>query len=99
MRAVGQVAGAVEALAGSELGLDVVQIEQRGRDINLTAGKYVAQSLYLGLSQPISFSGTGSAAQESPTEVTAELELLRQLVLRLAYAGQVQVNLLFRKPY
>jgi translocation and assembly module TamB len=97
--AVGQVAGAVEALAGSELGLDVVQIEQRGRDINLTAGKYVSQSLYLGLSQPISFSGTGSAAQENPTEVTAELELLRQLVLRLAYAGQVQVNLLFRKPY
>jgi translocation and assembly module TamB len=99
--ALGQVAGLIEGVAGSGLGLDVVEIEQQGLDTRLTAGKYVHSKLYLSISQPISLGGSTSGSTfGNKREITAEFELIESLLLRLlTKRGSISVNLLWQYAY
>ncbi len=99
--ALGQVANLIEGVAGSGLGLDVVEIEQQGLDTRLTAGKYVHSRLYLSISQPLSLSGSTSGTSfGSQREITAEFEMLQSLLLRLlSRRGSISVNLLWQYAY
>ena len=101
---LGQVAGLVEGLAGSELGLDVIEIEQDGlRGATLTAGKYLSRRLYAAIRQPISFSSGSSrtgGGEDVTTEVIIEYELFEWLLLRLSRDGSVlRGNLLWEYAY
>jgi translocation and assembly module TamB len=96
--ALGPVADLIENLAGSGLGLDVIEIEHTGfSGLTLTAGKYVSPKLYVSVSQPISLSSSVEAANatsKNQTQVTMEYELVRQLLLSLVNRGTIlRVNL------
>ena len=103
--ALGQVAGLVEGLAGSELGLDVIEIEQDGlRGATLTAGKYLSRRLYAAVRQPISFSGGGGAStgsgENAATELVLEYEVFQWLLVRLTRDGSaLRSNLLWEYAY
>lgn len=102
--AIGQAAALVENLVGSELGLDVVEIEPDGLNgATLTAGRYLSPRLYVAVRQPFS-RGSASASttgQDAPqTQVTLEYELANWLLGRLTGgAGTLQANLQFRYAY
>ena len=101
---LGQVAGLVEGLAGSELGLDVIEIQQDGlRGATLTAGKYLSRRLYAAIRQPISFSSGSARAgtgEDVATEVIIEYELFEWLLLRLSRDGStLRGNLLWEYAY
>jgi len=96
--AMGPVTDLIENLAGSGLGLDVIEISQTGvQGLTLTAGKYVSPKLYVSVSQPISLSTSSERATssgENSTQVAVEYELVRQLLLSLLNRGTIlQVNL------
>ncbi|MBO6573780.1 MAG: translocation/assembly module TamB [Rhodothermales bacterium] len=98
--AVGPITGLVENLAGSNLGLDVVEIEQdESAGLMLTAGKYVSPRFFVSVSQPISLtSGTGSSSDA--TEVTLEYELVRSILISLLSRGTVlRVNLRWERAF
>ena len=102
--ALGQVAGLVEGLAGSELGLDVIEIEQDGlRGATLTAGKYLSRRLYAAVRQPISFSGSttqAGAGENAATELVLEYEVFEWLLVRLTRDGSaLRGNLLWEYAY
>ncbi len=99
--ALGQVANLIEGVAGSGLGLDVVEIEQQGLDTRLTAGKYVHSKLYLSISQPLSLGGSTSGSTfGNKREITAEFEVIESLLLRLlSRKGSISVNLLWQYAY
>lgn len=84
--ALSQATGYLEGLAGSELGLDVVRIENDGAELKLTAGKYIRNGVYLAISQPVvlNSSASGSSTKDSNgTEFTIEVEIIRDLLARL----------------
>src|SRR5690606_24991418 len=91
--ALGQVANLIENAAGTELGLDVIEIRQEGlRGATVTAGKYVTRRLYVSVSQPISFSGDGGQEAIANTDaatrvITIEYELFEWLLARVASDG------------
>ncbi|GIV61425.1 MAG: translocation/assembly module TamB [Rhodothermaceae bacterium] len=100
--ALGQIAGLIEDLAGTGLGLDVIEIEQNGLDgATLTAGKYVSPRLYVAVSQPIAFRRSGTTlAEEVPTQVTLEYEIIDRLLIRLLRRGSViRINLKWEYAY
>lgn len=100
--AIGQVAGLIESIAGTGLGLDVIEIEQQGLDARLTAGKYVHRRVYVSISQPLNLgsSNATSSTVQDPREITAEFELLQSLLLRLlTRRGSISVNLLWQYAY
>ena len=98
--ALGQIANMIEDLAGTGLGLDVIDIEQQGLDTRLTAGKYVHRRVYLAISQPLNL-GSGSSSTGSTTpEITAEFEVFRSLLMRLlSRRSSISVNLLWQHAY
>lgn len=102
--ALGQLTSFVESAAGSELGLDVIEIQQDGLNgASVTAGKYVSRRLYVSVSQPISFRGTdtGQNTNGNTRVFTIEYELLDWLLLRLLSSGtnNVRLNLLYEFAY
>lgn len=96
--ALGPVTDLIENLAGSGLGLDVIEIEHTGfSGLTLTAGKYVSPKLYVSVSQPISLSSSAEGndlTNKNQTQVTIEYELVRQLLMNLVNRGTIlRVNL------
>ena len=93
--ALSQLTSLIEGAAGEELGLDVFEIEAAGpQGTVLSAGKYVTQSLFIGVEQPLS-SGTNywSWAGIDPalegTQITVEYELFDWLLARMAQQGSL----------
>jgi translocation and assembly module TamB len=107
--ALNQLAGIVEGVAGSGLGLDVIEIRQDGlTGTTITAGKYLTQRLYVEVSQPISFSGTSTQETGATTGTTAtrvfaiEYELFEWLLARANGDGtgsNLEFNLLWEYAY
>ncbi len=98
--AIGRLTGFLEGLAGSELGLDVVEIEQDGLDTRLTAGKYIHPRVFLAVSQALSLRDESATSSESsPREITLELEVVKRLLLRLTQRESISVNLLWQYAY
>jgi translocation and assembly module TamB len=107
--ALNQLAGIVEGVAGSGLGLDVIEIRQNGlTGTTITAGKYLTQRLYVEVSQPISFGGTtsqesGTTSGTNATRVFAiEYELFEWLLARANGDGtgsNLEFNLLWEYAY
>ncbi|NNE71786.1 MAG: hypothetical protein HKN29_15685 [Rhodothermales bacterium] len=99
--AVGPITSLVENIAGSGLGLDVVEIEQDEQSgLMLTAGKYVSPRFYVSVSQPIDLSSSSQSSTGNATEVTMEYEILRSLLVSLLSRGTVlQVNLRWETAY
>ncbi|NND71231.1 MAG: hypothetical protein HKN43_06610 [Rhodothermales bacterium] len=98
--ALGQATGYLEGLAGSELGFDVFEIEQQDFETRLTAGKYITQRLFVSVSQPISFSGQASElTDENIREITAEFELIQNLLLKLTQRENLKFDVLWQYAY
>ncbi|MEZ4697222.1 MAG: translocation/assembly module TamB domain-containing protein [Rhodothermales bacterium] len=101
--ALSQATGYLEGLAGSELGLDVVRIENDGSEIRLTAGKYVRNGVYLAISQPVvlNTSATASSSQDANRpEFTVEVEIIRDLLARLLQQGSgFKLTLFWKHAY
>ena len=98
--ALGQATGYLEGLAGSELGFDVFEIEQQDFETRLTAGKYLTQRLFVSVSQPISFNGQASElTDDSIREITAEFELIQNLLLKLTQRESLKFDLLWQYAY
>jgi len=101
--AASQLAGLVEGVASQSLGLDVVSIEQDGlKGTRLTAGKYITPRLFVGVTQPFSFSGGSSIVVDEQRELTVEYEVLSYLLLQLladASDSPVRINLAGRYSY
>ena len=99
-----QVTGWVEGVAGDELGLDVIEIEQDGlRGTRITAGKYVTRRLYVAVSEPIAF-GTDDASidyrEDFARRITLEYEVTNWLLTRLVRDGSnLQFNFLWEYSY
>lgn len=99
-----QMTGWVEGVAGDELGLDVIEIEQDGlRGTRITAGKYVTRRLYMAVSEPISF-GTDDATldygEDFARRITLEFEVTDWLLTRLVRDGSnLQFNFLWEYSY
>gem|GEM_PF-2007499 len=83
--ALGQITSLVENLAGTGLGLDVIEIDQNGLEgTTITAGKYISPRLYVAMSQPISFrKNTTGTGEEVRPQYTLEYEVFNHLLLRL----------------
>ncbi len=100
--AVGQLTGFIENLAGTGLGLDVIDIEQDGlKGATVTAGKYLSPRLYIAVSQPISFRKTtvGTGEENAPV-YQVEYELINRLLIRLLRDGQViRINMKWEYAY
>lgn len=99
--AVGPITSLVENIAGSGLGLDVVEIEQdESSGLMLTAGKYVSPRFFVSVSQPIDLSSSSQSSSGNSTEVTMEYEILRSLLVSLLSRGTVlRVNLRWETAY
>ena len=101
--ALTQLAGLLEGVAGKELGLDVIEIEQDGLNgTRLTAGKYLSPRLYASISQPIVYGTSTSAAQsgQQNTLVTLEYEVTDWLLASLVRDGPViRANLRWEYAY
>jgi len=101
--AASQIAGLVEGVASQSLGLDVVSIEQDGlKGTRLTAGKYMTPRLFVGVTQPFSFSSGSGVVVDEERELTLEYEWLDYLLLQLladASDSPVRVNLAGRYSY
>lgn len=99
--AVGPITSLVENIAGSGLGLDVVEIEQdESSGLMLTAGKYVSPRFFVSVSQPIDLSSSSQSSSGNSTEVTMEYEILRSLLVSLLSSGTVlRVNLRWETAY
>lgn len=101
--AASQLAGLVEGVASQSLGLDVVSIEQDGlKGTRLTAGKYVTPRLFVGVTQPITFSSGSNLLVDDERELTLEYKILEYLLLQLladASDSPVRVNLAGRYSY
>ncbi len=99
-----QVTGWVEGVAGEELGLDVIEIEQDGLlGTRITAGKYVTRRLYVAVSEPIAF-GTDETAidyrEDFARRITLEYEVTNWLLTRLVRDGSnLRFNLLWEYSY
>lgn len=99
--AVGPITSLVENLAGSGLGLDVVEIEQdESSGLMLTAGKYVSPRFFVSVSQPVSLGSTSQSGSSSDTQVTMEYEIVRSLLISLLSRGTVlRVTLRWEHSY
>lgn len=101
--AVSELTGFVENVAESELGLDVVEIQQTGlRGAVLVAGKYVSHNLFVSIHQPVIFTDTNDPAGQgsNATSVIVEYEMLDWLLLMLASRGtSIEVNVLGEYAY
>lgn len=99
--AVGQLAGMVENLAASELGLDVIDI-QHDPDLGttLTAGSYLTSDIFASLSFPISVAGNSSSSSSRTRELTLEYSLSDWLLVRLQRQnGILETDLLWEYAY
>ncbi len=102
--AVGQLTSLVEGIAGSQLGLDVVTIEQTGGTPTVTAGKYVTSRLFVSVSQPIGDASNNTRGStyynENAPVVTVEYEVQNWLLLRLLQRSSiVRMNVLVEYSY
>ncbi|MDX1547126.1 MAG: translocation/assembly module TamB [Rhodothermales bacterium] len=102
--ALSQLTNVIENAAGSELGLDVIEIRQEGlQGATITAGKYLSRKFYASVSWPINFSESATEAgtpSSSGREFTVEYELFYWLLARLTSDGTtVRVNLLYEYAY
>lgn len=99
--AMGPITSLVENLAGSGLGLDVVEIEQdESSGLMLTAGKYVSPRFFVSVSQPVSLGSTSQTSSGSDTQVTMEYEIVRSLLVSLLSRGTVlRVTLRWERAY
>src|SRR5690606_28481834 len=62
--AINELSRLIEEIAVEGLGLDVVEIQHDGlRRAVLIAGKYVSPRVYVGVSQPVSFSSTSPVSE------------------------------------
>ena len=92
----------VASAAGTELGLDVVEIEQDAhRGTTVTAGKYLSHRFFATVSWPISISSDESSKTTTGAkEVSIEYELFNWLLLRMISDGStVEFNLLYEYAY
>ncbi len=101
--AFAQLGALVQGIAAQQLGLDVVEVEQRPTgEIVLTLGSYVSDRAFAAVSQPITEprSTVEQTASRAP-EVLIEYELLRWLMLRMERrnVGGVGGTLLFQYEY
>jgi translocation and assembly module TamB len=100
-----QITGWVEGVAGEELGLDVIEIEQDGlRGTVITAGKYLTRRLFVAVSQPITQGGDEAARadfrQEYRQRVVVEYEFTNWLLSRFTAEGEnLRVMLLWEYSY
>jgi translocation and assembly module TamB len=100
-----QVAGWVEGVAGDELGLDVIEIEQDGlRGTMITAGKYVTRRLFVAVSEPITRGGDAAMQsdfrQAYDRRILIEYEVSNWLLSRFVREGEnVRVMLLWEYSY
>lgn len=100
-----QLAGFVEGVAGSELGLDVIEINQSGFEgTTVTAGKYLTSRLFVSISQPITFGNDPLRATDASGTnrqiITIEYEFFEWLLLRLRRGDTgLLLNFLFEYTY
>ncbi len=99
--AIGQLANIVENAAGSELGLDVIEIQQEGlQGATITAGKYLSRRFYASVSWPISFANTVQENAAGSRRFTIEYELFNWLLARIVSDGAtIRLNLLYEYAY
>ena len=101
--AAAQLAGLVEGVASSSLGLDVVDIQQDGlKGTRLTAGKYITPRLFIGVTQPFTFGSGSDVILDQERELTMEYKVFEMLLLQLladASDSPVRVNLAGRYSY
>jgi hypothetical protein len=102
--AIGSVTDLIENMAGSGLGLDVIEIVPSGlQGLTLTAGKYVSPKLYVSVNLPISLAAgteSTSSTNEKRTQVSIEYELVQQLLLSLLNKGTIlRVNLRWQHAF
>ncbi|MDA0377851.1 MAG: translocation/assembly module TamB domain-containing protein [Bacteroidetes bacterium] len=101
--AAAQLAGLVEGVASSSLGLDVVDIQQDGlKGTRLTAGKYITPRLFIGVTQPFTFGSGSDVILNQERELTIEYKIFEMLLLQLladASDSPVRVNLAGRYAY
>ncbi len=102
--ALSQLTNIIEGIAGSELSLDVIEIEHGLGGTRLTAGKYINPKLFVAVSQPIANSSTsageaGSSNDFSP-DVTVEYELNNWVLVRGQRIGSViRLNFIWKYAY
>jgi translocation and assembly module TamB len=101
--ALGQLASFVEGVAGRDLGLDVIEIEQEGTSgTRLTAGKYLSPRLYASVSTPINYGGGENSGlrQFGGQNVSISLEYeLRSWLLAVLGFQQPKVSASLRYDY
>ncbi|MFQ5571426.1 MAG: translocation/assembly module TamB domain-containing protein, partial [Rhodothermales bacterium] len=101
--AFSQLAGFIQSAAGSELGLDVIEIRNEGlQGATVTAGKYLSRRFYFAVSWPISFTNNASSETGTNTgkQFTIEYELFNWLLLRMVRVGPtISFNLLYEYAY
>jgi translocation and assembly module TamB len=98
-----QVAGWVEGVAGEELGLDVIEIEQDGlRGTMITAGKYLTRRLFVAVSQPIALGADASVRstfrEQHVQRILVEYELTNWLLSRMTAEGD-NIRIMFLWEY
>ena len=98
----GQLAQAIEGLAGESLGLDVIQIDQTPGGLVIRLGKYLTNRAFISVGQPLS----GSDQLNEGTQVTLEYALLRWLLGQVEYevgtngnSGSVGAGALYEFTY
>jgi translocation and assembly module TamB len=98
-----QLAGLVEGVASSSLGLDVVDIQQDGlKGTRLTAGKYLTPRLFIGVTQPFTFGSGSDVILDQERELTVEYKVFEMLLLQLladASDSPVRINLAGRYSF
>ena len=99
-----QVTGWVEGVAGEELGLDVIEIEQSGIEgTRITAGKYVTNRLFVSVSEPLSWSTSENATawqEQYDRRITVEYEVTNWLMSRFVRDGSnLRFHLLWEYSY
>ena len=99
-----QVTGWVEGVAGEELGLDVIEIEQSGIEgTRITAGKYVTNRLFVSVSEPLSWSTSENASawqEQYDRRITVEYEVTNWLMSRFVRDGSnMRFHLLWEYSY
>lgn len=99
--ALGRLSESVAGAAGEALGFDVFQIRPDGlRGLTLTAGRYVADRLFLSLQQPIQLSSDARGGSSGMLGPGFELEYTARRWLRTTLrGGNVPPRFFFRGRY
>jgi hypothetical protein len=99
--AINQLAENIGGAAGEELGFDVFQIRQEGaRGLTLTAGRYLAQRVFVSLQQPLRIGASTEQQANGSSGPGFELEYAVRRWLRTTLrGGSLPTGLLMRGRY